>query len=222
MPAARRRRPLPLRELTREVVSIPTVAYLEGAVVRYLRRFAAERGLDCSQDVYGNVSIIYRRGRRRRPLLLGAHIDHPGFVVTAVKGRRLTLEGDERPTVTSPADIARLLQAEMELLQQEELRLLVLDTKHHVLAAPTLYRGSVNSSPARVAEMFREAVRHNAAAIAVVHIHPSGDPTPSSDDVALTTAVVQAGELLDVDVLDHVVFGHGRYVSMRERHLGFD
>ena len=92
MPAARRRRPLPLRELTREVVSIPTVAYLEGAVVRYLRRFAAERGLDCSQDVYGNVSIIYRRGRRRRPLLLGAHIDHPGFVVTAVKGRRLTLE----------------------------------------------------------------------------------------------------------------------------------
>lgn len=92
MPAARRRTPLPLRELTREVVSIPTVAYLEGAVVRYLRRFAAERGLDCSQDVYGNVSVTYRRGRGRRPLLLGAHIDHPGFVVTAVKGRRLTLE----------------------------------------------------------------------------------------------------------------------------------
>ncbi len=92
MPAARQRRPLPLRELTREVVSVPTAAYLEGAVVRYLRRFAAERGLDCSQDVYGNVSITYRRGRRRRPLLLGAHIDHPGFVVTAVKGRRLTLE----------------------------------------------------------------------------------------------------------------------------------
>jgi DNA repair protein RadC len=138
-------------------------------------------------------------------------------------GRRLALEGDdERPTVTSPADIARLLQAEMELLQQEELRLLVLDTKHHVLAAPTLYRGSVNSSPARVAEVFREAVRHNAAAIALAHNHPSGDPAPSSDDVALTTAVVEAGELLDVDVLDHVVFGHGRYVSMRERHLGFE
>ena len=137
-------------------------------------------------------------------------------------GRRLALEGDERPTVSSPADIARLLQAEMELLQQEELRLLVLDTKHHVLAAPTLYRGSVNSSPARVAEVFRKAVRNNAAAIAVAHNHPSGDPTPSSDDVALTTAVVEAGELLDVDVLDHVVFGHGRYVSMRERHLGFE
>ena len=80
----------------------------------------------------------------------------------------------------------------------------------------------MNSSPARVAEVFREAVRNNAAAIAVAHNHPSGDPTPSSDDVALTTAVVEAGELLDVDVLDHVVFGHGRYVSMRERHLGFE
>ena len=138
-------------------------------------------------------------------------------------GRRLALEGDdERPTVTSPADVARLLQAEMELLQQEELRLLVLDTKHHLLAASTLYRGSVDSSPARVAEVFREAVRHNAAAIAVAHNHPSGDPTPSSDDVALTTAVVEASELLDIDVLDHVVFGHGRYVSMRERHLGFE
>lgn len=92
MPVARRPAPQPLRELTREVLSIPTAAYLEGAVVRYLRRFAEERGLACSQDVYGNVSITYRRGRRRRPLLLGAHIDHPGFVVTAVKGRRLTLE----------------------------------------------------------------------------------------------------------------------------------
>ena len=96
MPASRTRTatPLqtPLRELTREVISIPTAAYLEGAVVRYLRRFAGQRGLDCSQDIYGNVSVTYRRGRRRRPLVLGAHIDHPGFVVTAVKGRRLTLE----------------------------------------------------------------------------------------------------------------------------------
>jgi endoglucanase len=92
MSASRTRTATPLRELTREVIAIPTAAYLEGAVVRYLRRFAAERGLDCSQDVYGNVSITYRRDRPRRPLVLGAHIDHPGFVVTEVKGRRLTLE----------------------------------------------------------------------------------------------------------------------------------
>ena len=114
-------------------------------------------------------------------------------------GRRAALEGDVlRPRVNGPDDIARLLQSEMEILQQEEVRLLVLDTKHHVLAQPTLYRGSINASPARVAEVFREAVRRNAFAIALAHNHPSGDPAPSGDDVAFTSAVVEAGQLLDV------------------------
>ena len=137
-------------------------------------------------------------------------------------GRRLALKGgDARPAVTSPADIARLLQSELELLAQEELRLLVLDTKHRVLAAPMLYRGSVRESTVRVAELFREAVRRNASAVAVAHNHPSGDPEPSAADIEMTRALVAAGELLDVAVLDHVVFGRGRYVSMRERSLGF-
>ena len=93
MPAARRSRPpQPLRELVREVVSIPTASYAEGRVSDYVHRFAAERGLDCTEDRYGNVYVTYRRGRARRPLVLGAHMDHPGFVVTAVRGRRLELE----------------------------------------------------------------------------------------------------------------------------------
>ena len=135
-------------------------------------------------------------------------------------GRRLALEGDEeRPTVTSPADIARLLQGELELQPQEELRLLVLDTKHRVLANVMLYRGSVSSAPVRVAEAFREAVRRNASAIAIAHNHPSWDPEPSSDDVELTRALLDAGRLLEIAVLDHVVIGHGRWVSLRERGL---
>jgi DNA repair protein RadC len=138
-------------------------------------------------------------------------------------GRRVALEGEPlRPAVGSPRDVARLLQAEMEILPQEELRLLVLDTKHRVIAARTLYRGSVNAAPGRVAEVFREAVRLNATAIAIAHNHPSGDPSPSRDDVAFTRDVVAAGELLDVAVLDHVVFGRGTFVSMKERRLGFD
>jgi DNA repair protein RadC len=137
-------------------------------------------------------------------------------------GRRLALEGDDvRHRVNGPADIARLLQAEMELLQQEELRLIVLDTKHQVLSTMMLYRGSVNAAGGRVAEVFREAVRRNATAIAVAHNHPSGDPNPSRDDVEFTKSLVEAGQLIEVDVLDHLVFGHGRYVSMRERKLGF-
>lgn len=138
-------------------------------------------------------------------------------------GRRLALEGDDvRPAITGPADIARLVQAEMELLQHEELRLLTMDTKHRVLSNQVLYRGSVNAAPARVAEVFREAVRRNATAIAVVHNHPSGDPAPSRDDIALTAQLVAAGELLELELIDHIVIGHGRHVSMRERRLGFD
>ena len=102
-------------------------------------------------------------------------------------GRRAAIEeGGVRPTVTSPQDIARLLHPEMELLQQEELRLLILDTKHHVLASPVLYRGTVSAAGGRVAELFREAVRLNASKIALAHNHPSGDPAPSADDVQFT------------------------------------
>jgi len=140
-------------------------------------------------------------------------------------GRRVALEdGMSRPTVTGPADIARLLQAEMELLPQEELRLVILDTKHHVLSAPVLYRGTVSAAGGRVAEVFREAVRQNASKIALAHNHPSGDPAPSADDIEFTHAVIDAGALLDIPVLDHLIFGHGRdrWVSMRERRLGFE
>ncbi len=137
-------------------------------------------------------------------------------------GRRMAMEGEVlRPTVGSPSDIVKLLQPEMELLEQEELRVLVLDTRNHVLTQATVYRGSANTAGGRVAEMFREVIRQNGTAIALAHNHPSGDPAPSRSDIEFTSAVVEAGALLDVRVLDHVVIGHGRYVSMRERQLGF-
>ena len=111
--------------------------------------------------------------------------------------------------------------AGVSILMRYTLRLLTLDTKHQLLSATMLYRGSVSSAPAWIAEVFREAVRRNASAIAVAHNHPSGDPSPSADDIAFTQAVVEAGALLEIRVLDYLVFGHGRYVSMRERRLGF-
>jgi DNA repair protein RadC len=137
-------------------------------------------------------------------------------------GRRLMIETPEsRPAIHSPADAAALVQFEMSALEQEELWVLLLDTRNCVLDIKKIYRGSLNSSQVRVGEVFKAAIRRNAAAIIVVHNHPSGDPTPSSDDIALTRAVVEAGKLLDVEVLDHLVIGQGRWVSFKERKLGF-
>jgi DNA repair protein RadC len=137
-------------------------------------------------------------------------------------GRRLLVASpDERPQITSPADAANLLMPEMSLLEQEHLRVLLLDTKHHVLDSPTVYVGNVNTSVVRVAELFREAVKLNCVAIIVAHNHPSGDPTPSPDDIRVTEQMVQAGKMLDIEVLDHLIIGHQRYVSLKERGLGF-
>ncbi|MCC7119785.1 MAG: DNA repair protein RadC [Anaerolineales bacterium] len=138
-------------------------------------------------------------------------------------GRRLTLEApQERPTLASPADAAALVQYEMSALEQEHLRVILLDRRNHVLEITEVYKGSVNSSQVRVGELFKEAIRTNASALIVIHNHPSGDPTPSPDDVAVTRAIVQAGKLLDVDVLDHLVIGAGKWVSLKEKGLGFN
>ena len=137
-------------------------------------------------------------------------------------GRRLTIASpDERVQVRSPADAANLLMGEMSTLEQEQLRVMVLDTRNRVLAVSTVYVGSLNSSVVRVSELFREAIRRNAAAIIVAHNHPSGDPTPSPEDVAVTRNIIHAGQLLDIEVLDHVVIGQQRFVSLKERGLAF-
>ena len=137
-------------------------------------------------------------------------------------GRRLMLESpEERPMINSPADAAALVQYEMSGLEQEHLRVILLDTRNRVLDIVEVYKGSVNSAQVHVGEVFKPAIRRGAPAIIVVHNHPSGDPTPSPDDVAVTRAIVQAGKLLDIDVLDHMVIGQGRWVSLKERGLGF-
>ncbi len=138
-------------------------------------------------------------------------------------GRRLLTSPDlDRPAVRCPADAARLV-LDMGLLDQETLRIVLLNTKHHVLGIREQYRGSVNSSQIRVAELFREAIRQNCASIILVHNHPSGDPAPSRDDIQVTRQAVSAGKMLDIEVLDHLVIGRGeRWISMKERGLGFD
>lgn len=137
-------------------------------------------------------------------------------------GRRLlATHPEERPVVRSPEDVANLLLADMALLEQEHLRVLLLNAKNQVLGAPEVYKGTVNATHVRIADLFRDAVREGCPSIIIVHNHPSGDPTPSADDAAMTRQVREAGALLDIDVLDHIVLAHNGYVSLRERRLGF-
>lgn len=137
-------------------------------------------------------------------------------------GHRMSLESpEERPGINSPADAAALVQYEMSALEQEELRVILLNTRNRVQKIETIYRGSLNTSQIRVGEVFKGAIRINAAAIIVVHNHPSGDPTPSPDDIAITRAIIEAGKLLDIQALDHLVIGQGRFISLKERGLGF-
>ena len=99
---------------------------------------------------------------------------------------------------------------------------MLLDSKHHVQRVPCVYVGNVNSAMVRVSEVFREAIKDNATAIILAHNHPSGDPTPSPDDIRVTEEIVKAGKLLDIEVLDHLIIGLQRYLSLKERGLGFN
>jgi DNA repair protein RadC len=125
-------------------------------------------------------------------------------------------------SIRSPRDIYDHLGVDMAALEREELRVILLNTKNLVLRVVTVYTGNVSSSLVRVGELFREAVRDNVSSVILLHNHPSGDATPSPDDLHLTAEALAAGRLLDIDVLDHVVIASGGYVSLRDRGVTFD
>lgn len=138
-------------------------------------------------------------------------------------GRRLaTAPLDVAPTIRMPQDAAAILLPCMSLLEQETVRVLLLDTRNRVRGNVLVYQGSLNAAHGRVAELFRDAVRSNACAIVMAHNHPSGDPAPSEQDAAFTRSAVKAGQMLGIEVLDHLVIGHNRWVSLKERGLGFE
>lgn len=160
-------------------------------------------------------------------LLCGEHGLGPAkasqLIAALELGYRLQRESPaEKPKIHSPEDAAALVQYEMGALEQEEMRVILLNIRNEVERIETVYRGSLNSSQIRVGELFKAAIRSNVASIIIVHNHPSGDPTPSPDDVAVTRAIVQAGKLLDIEVLDHLVIGTNNFVSLKNRGLGFN
>lgn len=137
-------------------------------------------------------------------------------------GKRFySLQPTEKVVVKSPQDVANLLLAEMGFLEQEELRVVLLNTRNQVIGIPHIYKGNVNTSVIRVNEIFRQAIRENSPALVVVHNHPSGDPSPSQEDIKITKQMVEAGKLLEIEVLDHLIIGQQKFVSLKEKGLGF-
>ena len=140
-------------------------------------------------------------------------------VMAAIElGRRVTtLAPAERAIIRTPDDVAALLMPRFRYETKESFIAILLSTKNHVLKTPVISVGSLNASIVHPRELFREAINASAAAVILAHNHPSGDPAPSPEDVSLTRKLVDAGKLLDIPVLDHIVLGDGKYISFKEK-----
>lgn len=155
----------------------------------------------------------------------------PGIGLSTAAALRAALELGRRTVheshsgqyqVSNPSIAAEYLIPFIGHREQECFVILYLNTRNRITEHEILYRGSLNTSLVRTAEVFRGAVRRNSAAIIAAHNHPSGDPQPSPEDIALTRRLVQAGQLVEIEILDHLIIAHNRHVSLRERQLGFD
>jgi DNA repair protein RadC len=145
----------------------------------------------------------------------------PSEIHALLDALALMLRPVRREQVKSPQDIAAVFMLEMAHLDQEQVRVACLNTKNRLQKIHLVYQGSLNTSSIRVGEIYKEPLRLNSASIVVAHNHPSGEPNPSPEDVLVTREIVAAGKLLDVECLDHLVIGQGKWVSMREKGLGW-
>lgn len=182
----------------------------------------ASDGVELAGDLlahFGSLEAVRKASLRELEEVTGVGPTRAAAITAALElGRRLCQPRPEQPQVRTPQDAVTLLQ-EMGWLEQEELRVLLLDVKCRVQRMVTIYVGNVSCAVVRVAELFREAIRDQSVAVILAHNHPSGDPTPSPEDVQVTKRIVEAGKLLDIDVLDHLVIGRERWVSLKERGL---
>lgn len=125
----------------------------------------------------------------------------------------------EEIKITEPRIVANILMNEMQNLPQEVLKLVILNTKNVVISIKEVFKGSLNSSIVHPREIFSEALKKNAASIIICHNHPSGDPTPSKEDINITLRIKECGKIIGIELLDHVIIGNGNYTSMKEKSI---
>lgn len=139
------------------------------------------------------------------------------LALAEISKRFRSYKSGEEYKIKSPEDAACITMESMRYLKQEVLRILLLNTKNVVILSKDVSIGSVNSSIVHPREVFSEAIKHSAASIIVCHNHPSGDPTPSSEDINITHRLKECGKLLGIEILDHLIIGNGIYVSLKEK-----
>ena len=167
-------------------------------------------------DRFGGLAEVARAHPAELRLAGVAAGSAPRLAAAVEIGSRLARRWPSDPwLIRTPTDVAEPLVDAMGALEREELRVLLLDTKNVVAAQRTVYRGNLAGSSVRIGEVFRDAVRASAAAIIVAHNHPSGDPAPSGEDLRITSELAEAGRLLDIELLDHLIIGRGRWTSLR-------
>ncbi|GGI10486.1 RadC family protein [Gottfriedia solisilvae] len=133
-------------------------------------------------------------------------------------GKRINrLQFEERFVIKSPDDCAKFMMDEMRFLEQEHFICLYLNTKNQIIARETIFKGSLNASIVHPREVFKEAFRRSASSIICLHNHPSGDPTPSREDIEVTKRLVECGKIIGIELLDHIIIGEHKYVSLKEK-----
>ncbi len=133
--------------------------------------------------------------------------------------RLYRVSNEESVIINNPEDVANLLMAELRYLKQEIFKLILLDTKNQVISTPVISKGGLTSSIVHPREVFKEAIRRSSSAIILVHNHPSGLPDPSNNDIKITRQLIEAGEIMDIEILDHIIIGDGVYLSMKEKEI---
>jgi len=168
---------------------------------------------------YGSLQALSQAGPDELMRQCGIGPAKAGVVLAAFElGRRVqAAPAARRPLIRAPGDVAALLAGQMRHLDREHFRAVLLNTRHEVLDVTSVAVGGLDSAPIHPREVFKEAIRRSAAAVILVHNHPSGTPEPSGDDLRITARLQEAGRVVGIEVLDHIIIGDGRFVSLRER-----
>ena len=178
----------------------------------------AQRVLGAGREENTGLHALARASVGELATLKGIGLAKACQLLAAVEiGRRITGSVEERPVIKGPGDASLLVMENLRHLEQEHFQVILLNIKNQVLGIEQVFVGGLASSPVHPREVFKSAIRKSAAGIILVHNHPSGDPSPSREDVEVTKRLTEAGRLLGIEVLDHLVIGDNKYVSLREK-----